>query len=50
MPAHPLLVHPEVDDWLQTRPDLRRRVDWLFFELTTRGEAGRPKGIVGPSA
>jgi len=50
MSAHPLLVHPEVDSWLLTRPDLRRRVDWLLFELTTRGEAGRPKGIVGPSS
>lgn len=50
MPAHTLLVHPDVDEWRRTQPDLRRRVDWLLFELTTRGDAGRPKGIVGPSA
>ncbi|MCC6178935.1 MAG: hypothetical protein IT305_26810 [Chloroflexi bacterium] len=35
---------------MHSQPDLRRRVDWLLFELTTRGDAGRPKGIVGPSA
>ena len=50
MSGHTLLVHPDVDDWMRARPDLRRRVDWLLFELTTRGDAGRPKGIVGPSA
>jgi len=50
MPGHTLLVHPDVDDWMHAQPDLRRRVDWLLFELTTRGDAGRPKGIVGPSA
>jgi hypothetical protein len=48
--GHTLLVHPDVDDWMRAQPDLRRRVDWLLFELTTRGDAGRPKGIVGPSA
>jgi hypothetical protein len=50
MSGHTLLVHPDVDDWMRAQPDLRRRVDWLLFELTTRGDAGRPKGIVGPSA
>jgi hypothetical protein len=50
MRGHTLLVHPDVDDWMHAQPDLRRRVDWLLFELTTRGDAGRPKGIVGPSA
>ena len=48
--GHLLLVHPDVDAWTRARPELRRRVDWLLFELTTRGEAGRPKGIVGPAA
>src|SRR3954469_24513461 len=50
MSGHTLLVHPDVDDWMRAQPDLWRRVDWLLFELTTRGDAGRPKGIVGPSA
>ena len=50
MTGHTLLVHPDVDDWMRNQPDLRRRVDWLLFELTSRGDAGRPKGIVGPSA
>jgi hypothetical protein len=50
MSGHTLLVHPDVDDWMRAQPDLRRRVDWLLFELTARGDAGRPKGIVGPSA
>jgi len=50
MPGHTLLVHPDVDDWMHAQPDLRRRVDWLLFELSTRGDAGRPKGIVGPAA
>jgi hypothetical protein len=50
MPGHTLLVHPDVDDWMHAQPDLRRRVDWLLFELGTRGDAGRPKGIVGPAA
>ncbi len=48
--GHPLLVHPDVDAWVRQRPELRRRVDWLLFELATRGTAGRPKGIVGPAA
>lgn len=50
MTGHTLLVHPDVDNWMRNQPDLRRRVDWLLFELTSRGDAGRPKGIVGPSA
>lgn len=50
MPGHSLLIHPDVDDWMHAQPDLRRRVDWLLFELGTRGDAGRPKGIVGPAA
>ncbi|MCC7369091.1 MAG: AAA family ATPase [Chloroflexi bacterium] len=50
MTGHTLLIHPDVDDWMRNQPDLRRRVDWLLFELTSRGDAGRPKGIVGPSA
>src|SRR6266542_3945706 len=50
MPGHTLLVHPDVEDWMHAQPDLRRRVDWLLFELSTRGDAGRPKGIVGPAA
>ncbi|MBA2448108.1 MAG: AAA family ATPase, partial [Chloroflexi bacterium] len=50
MAGHTLLVHPDVDTWVRGQPTLRRRVDWLLFELTTRGEAGRPKGIVGPAA
>ena len=44
MPGHTLLVHPDVDDWMQAQPDLRRRVDWLLFELTTRGDAWPPEG------
>jgi hypothetical protein len=50
MPAHALMVHPDVDAWVRERPDLRRRIDWLLFELTTRGEAGRSKGVIGPAA
>jgi hypothetical protein len=50
MPGHTLLVHPDVENWMHAQPDLRRRVDWLLFELSTRGDAGRPKGIVGPAA
>jgi hypothetical protein len=50
MLGHTLLVHPDVDEWMHAQPDLRRRVDWLLFELGTRGDAGRPKGIVGPAA
>ena len=50
MPGHTLLVHPDVENWMHAQPDLRRRVDWLLFELGTRGDAGRPKGIVGPAA
>src|SRR3954452_20582141 len=47
MPGHTLLVHPDVDEWMLAQPDLRRRVDWLLFELGTRGDAGRPEGMLG---
>ncbi len=50
MAGHTLLDHPDVDAWARARPDLRRRVDWLLFELAARGEAGRPKGVVGPAS
>jgi hypothetical protein len=50
MTGHTLLIHPDVDEWKRSQPDLRRRIDWLLFELNARGDAGRPKGIVGPSA
>ncbi|MCC7107364.1 MAG: DEAD/DEAH box helicase family protein [Chloroflexi bacterium] len=42
--------HPDVRDWTEQHPEQRARLEWLVAQLATRGQAGRPKGVIGPAS
>lgn len=47
MPRYAVHLHPDVRAWAEANPRLRPRLEWLVAQLATRGQAGRPKGVVG---